>query len=262
MMKKALTFVVLLLFFSCSDKKEQIIEEETITEVDSIKDDSKNEKVFTWNTELCTNEGKYDSQKYTEAELEATYKLWWKSSSYLSLTVLPKNDEDFIETNIETLDKEYKVALERIETLKIVNEPYWIELKKKKIRGLNESYELKKLAIKAFADPKALIGNRFTAPCQEYAEALSSMDDELLLSTWKKMVEKQMEKNGSPEMVLSKFNRQNESSDRLIYARNQVMTYGWWNCANHVIYHFEDDGTPEKEFNKLFNTIKSECDEP
>jgi len=262
MIKKTLAFVVFLLFFSCSEKKEQLIEEEVVIEVDSIQDISVEEKVFVWTTELCTNEGSYNPKKYTEAELKATHKLWWELSSYLSLTVLPKNDDDLITADIEKLDKEYKEALERFETLKTVNEPYWIELKKKKIRGLNESYELKKLAIQAFADPKVLMGNRFTAHCQEYAEALSSMDDELLLSTWKKMVEKQMEKNGSPEMVLLKYNRQNESSNRLLYARNQVMTYGWWNCANHVIYHFEDDGTPEKEFNKLFVTIKSECDEP
>lgn len=260
--KNTLMTALLLLFFSCSEKKEQVISEETVIEVDSIRKTPLEEKIFKWDTELCTNEGTYDAQKYTEAELEATRKLWWELSGYINLDVLPRNDDDLIVATIESLDKEYDEALQRFENLKIINEPYWVELKKSKLRELNESYELKKIAIQAFNDPQVFMENRFADHCKEYAVALSSMDEELLLSTWKKMVEKQMEKNGSPEMVLAKFNNQNDSSKRLIYARNQVMTYGWWNCANHVIYHFNNDGRPEKEFNKLFKNVKSECDEP
>lgn len=127
---------------------------------------------------------------------------------------------------------------------------------------MNESYELKKIAIQSYSRPQILMENRFSKECQEYAIALSSMDDELLLETWRKLVQKQAEKNGAPDLLLQRFNQENASLYRLTYARNQVMTYGWWNCANHVIYHFEDDGTPAKEFEKLFSNVKSECDEP
>lgn len=42
----------------------------------------------------------------------------------------------------------------------------------------------------------------------------------------------------------------------------ELMTYGWWNCGNSKIKRVNDDGSMEKEFNKLFIHIKAECDEP
>lgn len=261
-MKKNIAFIVFLMILSCSEKKEHVIEEETISEIDSIQDHPSSEKIFKWNTELCTNEGSYDSNKYTASELTATYKLWWDSHGYLDLDVLPRNDDEFPTATIEKLDQEYNQGLKELQNLKVVNENYWLELKKNKIRELNERYELKKIALAASSRPQVLMENRFTEHCSEYAEALSSTDDELLIQKWTELVKKQMETNGSPERVLAKFNQQNASNRRLFYARNQLLTYGWWNCANKVIYHFEDDGTPQNEFEKLFSNIKKECDEP
>lgn len=261
-MRKNIAFIILFVIFSCSEKKEPIIPDETAAEIESVRELPSGEKIFKWNTELCENEGSYDSNKYTASELTATYKLWWDSHGYLGIDVLPRNDEEFPMTTIEKLDQEYGQALQELQNLKVVNENYWLELKKNKIRELNERYELKKIAINASSRPQVLMENRFTEHCSEYAEALSSMDDELLIQKWTELVQEQMERNGSPDRVLAKFNQQNASNRRLIYARNQLLTYGWWNCANHIIYHFEDDGTPQKEFEKLFKNIKKECDEP
>lgn len=261
-MKKNIAFIVFLMTISCSEKKQHVIEEETISEVDSIQDHPSGEKIFKWNTELCTNEGSYDSNKYTASELTATYKLWWDSHGYLDIDVLPRNDDEFPTATIEKLDQEYNRGLKELQNLKVVNENYWLELKKNKIRELNERYELKKIALAASSRPQVLMENRFTEHCSEYAETLSAMDDALLIQKWTELVKKQMETNGSPERVLAKFNQQNASNRRLFYARNQLLTYGWWNCANKVIYHFEDDGTPQNEFEKLFSNIKKECDEP
>ena len=262
MIKKVLILSMILLFFSCSEKKEQIIEEGTVSEVDSIKKSVSEEAVFEWITELCTNEGTYDAKKYTENELRDTYKLWWEMNGYLNTNALVRNKEDIGNLSLEKLDKEYNEKLQKFKSLNLVKEPYWEILRKNKIREMDESYELKKIAIQSHIRPELLMENRFTKECQEYAIALSSMDDELLLETWRKLFQKQAEKNGAPDLLLQRFDQENASSNRLEYARNQVMTYGWWNCANHVIYHFEDDGTPSKEFEKLFRNIKSECDEP
>lgn len=260
--KSTLKFLIFLTIISCSKNKKQIVEEESQNQVESAENEIETQKVFTWTTELCTIEGNYDSKKYTEAELKATYELWWKTQGYLNLDVTPSKDEDISQLSIEKLDREYNEKLRLFKSLKIVNEPYWLELKKNKIRELDESYELKVIAIKSYSHPEVLMENRFTEQCRDYAEALSSMDDELLLATWKKLVEKQMAANGSPERVLAKYNSENASENRLKIARRELMTYGWWNCANHVIYHFEDDGTPQKEFEKLFSNVKSQCDEP
>lgn len=256
------SFTIFFVMFGCSEKKEQIIEEEKVSEVDSIQDNSSDEKIFAWTTELCTNEGTYDSKKYTEEELNDTYKLWWGMSGYLNTNALVRNKEDIADLSLEKLDKEYKEKLQNFKSLNLIKAPYWEQLRKNKIREMNESYELKKIAIQSHIRPQILMENRFAKQCQEYAEALSSMNDELLLETWRNMVQKQAENNGAPDLLLQRFEQENASSNRLEHARNQVMAYGWWNCANHVIYHFEDDGTAAKEFEKLFSNIKSECDEP
>lgn len=259
--KKFLGALLLLAIFSCSEKKEKMIEEEN-TEIDSSTVVISKQSVFEWQNVLCTNEGTYNSEKYTVSQLKDTYKLWWQLQGYLNLDILSKKEGVIDTLTVEKLDKEYKERLQEFNNLKLVDEPYWQELKKNKLLELSESYELKKIAIQAYKHPQVLMENRFTKHCQEYALALSSQDDDLLLKTWQNLVEKQMEKNGAPDLMWQRFDQENASADRLIYARNQVMTYGWWNCANHVIYHFEDDGTPAKEFEKLFSDVKSECDEP
>lgn len=260
--KSTLKFLLFLTIIGCSENKKQIVEEEIQNQVESAETEIDTQKVFTWTTALCTIEGNYDPQKYNEAELKASYRLWWELQGYLNLDVTPSKEEDLANLSIEKLDKEYKEKLSLFKSLKVVNEPYWLELKENKIRELDESYELKTIAIKAYNHPEVLMENRFTEHCREYAEALSSMDDELLLATWKKLVEKQMATNASPERVWAKYISENASANRLTIARRELMTYGWWNCANHIIYHFEDDGTPEKEFEKLFSNVKSQCDEP
>lgn len=261
--KKFLGTLLLLAIFSCSEKKEKITEtEEENTEIDSTTVVITKQSVFEWQNALCTNEGIYDSEKYTEEELKDTYKLWWELSGYLNTNALVRNKEEIGDLSLEKLDKEYKEKLQKFKSLNLVKEPYWEQLRKNKIREMSESYELKKIAIQSHIRPQILMENRFTKQCQEYALALSSMDDELLLETWRNLVHKQAESNGAPDLLLQRFEQENASSNRLEHARNQVMTYGWWNCANHVIYHFDDDGTPEKEFEKLFNNVKSECDEP
>lgn len=265
MKNKIFQIVFLLAIFSCSEKKEENVvtnQENPSIEVDSTTVNPTKEAVFKWQTELCLKEGTYDSKKYTASELQATYELWWRFSGYLSYDVTPSKEEDVANLSVEILDEKYNESVLVFKNLKIINEPYWIQLKKNKMRELTESYELKKIAIQAYTNPQILMKNRFTEHCREYALALSSSDDELLLKTWKNLIERQMEKNGSPDRVLEKYNQENASSDRLFFARKQLMTYGWWNCANHVVYHFEDDGTPQNEFEKLFSNIKSECDEP
>jgi hypothetical protein len=61
---------------------------------------------------------------------------------------------------------------------------------------------------------------------------------------------------------MEKYNEKYNSKDRLIYAKIELMTYGWWNCSNSQIKRINNDGTMEKEFNKLFIHIETECDEP
>jgi hypothetical protein len=55
------------------------------------------------------------------------------------------------------------------------------------------------------------------------------------------------------------------SPDRLKFARVEVMSFGWWNCANEFIKYDQGDNGParEREFRKLFMRVRNlGCDEP
>ena len=127
---------------------------------------------------------------------------------------------------------------------------------------LEGSYQLRKITIEAYKDPQVLLNNQFTNYCKQYAEALSSNDSTKRLSTWKKLAEEQKEKNGNPEFFMKNFQEKFNSANKLVYAKIELMAFGWWNCANHQIPHIDRDGGMEEEFNKLFTNIKSACDEP
>ena len=59
------------------------------------------------------------------------------------------------------------------------------------------------------------------------------------------------------------YEQQLASPDKLNFALVEVMTFGWSNCANALIPSVEYDGTQDKEFKKLFKSVKKvSCDEP
>jgi len=54
-----------------------------------------------------------------------------------------------------------------------------------------------------------------------------------------------------------------DSPDKYKYARVEVMSFGFWNCANALIEREEYDGTHEEQFKKLFKRTRTiACDEP
>lgn len=84
-----------------------------------------------------------------------------------------------------------------------------------------------------------------------------------LLALWLEINRESRRKNLSPENVRNIYERQFNSPDKLLYARIEVMTYGWWNCANDFIEYDQDDDRYQREFKKLFTRVKTiGCDEP
>jgi hypothetical protein len=46
------------------------------------------------------------------------------------------------------------------------------------------------------------------------------------------------------------------------YARLEIMKFGWWNSANHVIPHVNKSYNYAEEFKRLLIDVDCECDEP
>jgi hypothetical protein len=219
--------------------------------------------VFSWNTELCENKGKFDPQQYTPEQLHNAYDLWFTYSGVaLETDGTVFQPEDIVKLDSVKLREEYEGKKSVLEAMKTVDRPYWQKLKQQRLRELEDEYELKKIAIEAYTRPEVLLNNRFAKPCGEYAQALASADTARLFGAWKALAEKQKAQNGSPEQFMERFYEKFRSDNRLEYAKVDLITFGWWNCANGTLTHVDRDEQMETEFRQLFTDIQSECDEP
>ena len=68
-------------------------------------------------------------------------------------------------------------------------------------------------------------------------------------------------KNGAPDVFWKRHNKLLTSDDKLLYAKLDLLGYGWNNCANNYVFHTDTSLEYENEFEKLFIKVTSECDE-
>lgn len=255
MKRSVLVLISSLLILSCSDKNRKVD-----NKLNSSKT-SDTTAVFIWATELCENTGTYDPKKYSKEQLKNTYDLWF---TFSGIALETNSNAHFIEEinqlSVSKLTSEY-LTKKTDYNREIIPSSFWNKIKTERLQELEDEYELKKISIEAYTKPSILLNNRFSKFCNEYAQVLSSNDTIKLLKAWKNLVENQKSKNGAPEKFMEKYNEKYNSKDRLIYAKIELMTFGWWNCGNSTIRRLNDDGSMEKEFNKIFINIKTECDE-
>lgn len=255
--------LVTLLAWSCASKASK--KNETASTPQSISDTANigSASTFIWTTELCENKGTYDSVKYSAAQLQNTYDLWFRFSGVaLETDGTASKPEEISKLDANKLAEEYQKQKKYFNQMVVVNLPYWQKLKEERIRELDNEYELKKITIESYGNPAILNTSRFSKSCPEFVNALTSKDTSVLMAFWKSFAEKQSLKNGSPESYMARFYESFNSENRLVYAKIDLITYGWWNCVNQSLPHRNRDEQVEAEFNKLFSSVKSECDEP
>ncbi len=252
MKKIVFIFFSSLIIFSCSKKKNT--DENTSNTSDTV-------ATYSWITEACEYTGEYNPQVTSKEQLDNTYELWF-GSSLLNTDATVFEPEDIKKLNTDTLTQEYSNMMNKYKTMKIVSIPFWEKLKEKHIQELQEEYKLKKITIEAYSNPSILIKNEYTQYCTDYAKILASNKPDEMLKAWKKLAEEQKLKNGSPDEFMKEFYIKYNSKDKLLYAKVELMAFGWWNCANEHITRTSRDSTDEQEFQKLFKNIKSQCDEP
>lgn len=263
MRKITLTIIISFFILSCVDKDKNAENKIVLSEKkDIITVNNDATAVFKWTTDLCDNIGTYDPKKYSEEELKNTYDLWFTFSGTALETNSNAHDvEDIEKLNIYKLMSEY-MEKKSLYNRKIVATSFWNKIKAEKLQELEDEYQLRKITIEAYSNPLVLLNNRYTEYCSEYANVLSANDTIQLLKSWYKLIEQEKSKNGSPERFMERFHEKYYSKDRLIYAKIELMTYGWWNCGNSKIKRVNNDETLVREFNRLFIDVKTECDEP
>ncbi len=220
-------------------------------------------KRFQWTTELCEYEGTYDAKKYTEAQLRNTLKLFAIGNFDIQTDATVWKYEEIKKLNVAALDKEYESKSTALKKLGIVKSAYWEALRERKLKELKQVYELSKLTMLAYNEPAKLKEAAFAKACvAKYSDPLIKGDDELL-AIWRTVNEDTRRNNGDSERIKKIFEAEYDSRDKYKYARVEVMSFGFWNCANALIEREEYDGTHEEEFKKLFKQTKTvACDEP
>ncbi|REC62660.1 hypothetical protein DRF65_09445 [Chryseobacterium pennae] len=270
-MRIAIMSIFLLVFLSCKKEKQPTSSTEPADsaqalsqKADTLTAVQPKQEVFQFVTELCDNKGYFDSNKYSKEEIKGTYKLWFELSGSLLDSPFVHNLKDLTEVRnnkdkiLAKLDKDFAERKAQIQNLKVVNTPYWQDIKKKTYEELVQTYEKLKTQTLAYSDPSVLLKND---KCKNFSKALNSTDDQMF-AEWKKLREEMSKTNGNPQRIMDEFNEQLGSSDNRDYALLDLITFGWGNCANDKIQRVSHDEKINNEFNALFIKIDSECDEP
>ncbi|MBS1794887.1 MAG: hypothetical protein JSS81_13590 [Acidobacteria bacterium] len=220
---------------------------------------------FRWETELCTLEGTYDAKTTTAERLRNTYRMHHSTDfdlDTIDATVFRWTDLGKLRT-LASLDAEYRRKRAALEKLRIVETPFWLEFRKKKLVALERDYRLAHASVQSYRKPEALREVTFADRCiANYANPLIAGGD-ALLAAWRTLNEEQRRQNGDPERVRREYEAQLASPDRLNYARVEVTTFGWWNCVNAEIDRGDENGSATKNFESLFKKVRQiRCDEP
>jgi hypothetical protein len=251
--KLTLLISSLLILFSCNSPK-------NIQKDDPFLNFSANDTsaIYEWSGPCCLTRGIYNPQKYSLKQLQSTYELVLPSISFNSAFIYKPSD--IAALSIEALDNEYSRVIDYYNELEVVPENYWLRLKEDRIREIKEEYELTRIKYIAFNDSSILENNRFSEHCKSFVNALTSSDTSILLNEWKSFIESKRETNANPNYMnefYSKFN----SNEKLLYAKIELLTYGWNNCANDLVFRIVEDEKASSEFDKLFKETEQDCED-
>lgn len=220
-------------------------------------------RIYQWDNGFCSYQSTYDAKKYTVEQLTDTGKLLTLNFFPNAIDPTPTKLADIKQLRVETLDAEYQQRTDDLKRLKIIKTTYWEALRQRHLRELREVYELSRASLLGYANPARLKDVKFAGACVEkYAAPLEKGGGELL-AAWLAVNQDSRKKNGSPERIENIYNEQFNSPERMQYAQNEVMRFGWWNCVNALIDREPDYPQIEREYKKLFvKTKQLECEEP
>jgi hypothetical protein len=217
--------------------------------------------VFMWQDGLCAYESKYNSRIYTEKQLRNCLEMI--NGSYFTIDHIPSvfRPIDIEELILDTLDNEFNKKVRKLKNLDLPNSTYWKELQSCILTELEQVYSLSRIAYLGYKDPRNLKQWNYQDPClKKHSDALINGGDSLL-KDWFELTTEHVKINSNPEKVWQTYHNQRSSKDSLDYAKVDVTTFGWWNCANKYIQRCQTHDT--KEFLKLFVKTKIiNCDEP
>lgn len=216
---------------------------------------------FEFDDGFCTYIGTYSTQKYTQTELQNTFNQL-VNSTYIKTESTAWKIQDIPKLSVAELEAECNSRLAQLDTLDIVDTEFWENARRTRIREISETCELKALTIIAYTYPDTLLAFSLNDSLSSFYRAALIHGGDQLLEAWRVLNEARKRNNASPEKVQAKFDAQFNSPQKMAYAELEVMQFGWFNCANGLIYR-DPPVDLWTEFEKLFIRIilKSECED-
>jgi hypothetical protein len=212
---------------------------------------------FVWYDEICSFQGAYNTSLYTERQLENTFQMWY--SRDFTMEIYQARGLNLDGSNkirpLASYDAEYARKSAALRKLEIVNTPYWLAYKQKKLKRLEQDYKFGRITAEAFTNPAALRKLTFAKLCvKKYAPLLVAGGDDLM-RFWRAGNEETIRKSDNPEQTRKDFENIYNSADKFEYARSKILGFDWWDCVSGAIRSGDDDDNPENNFAKLFTHV-------
>lgn len=220
----------------------------------SISSSYSQRNVFIWEEGLTEYTGKFDTTKFKLEEIETIYNYLCENHGELITIGNIWKIEQMDTATTKTIDDYYFKTRHILRTMKIPDGQFWDNLRISRERELFEVCEDNRLFILAIKNP-AILYEYYHEECAPEINALNG-DSTQLLKAWFDLKEKQKLKNCCPDRVEKEYQAEFHSKNRLLYARYEVMTYGWGNCMNQFVYYHPEDEQIQIEFEKLFVEVE------
>lgn len=215
------------------------------------------QEVFEWYEGSCLARAQIDSSKATYQQIQnAHYTLI--QASELSQPFLAYQPKDTAYLKVKGIRFECGNFVQELEQMEYPKGDYWANLKKMRLENIKEQCLLREKAVIALNQPKALKGTPYCKECSEYITALEK-GGKTLLNAWKMLHDKEMAGALDPNSINTAFEQRWNSPNQELWARIEVLRYGWWNCVleNQTVWF--DEAKYQREFKKLMTSIQLEC---
>ena len=209
---------------------------------------------FDWDDHMCSYHSVYDGKKVSAEELAGANDL---RANHRML-----RDRHFFGAHnlnptplLLALDSEFQALSGELKALRLPKAEIWEKIRQSEIVELTQIYTLMQVQYRSYDDPAILKTFPFHDSCMDAHAGAMIAGGDSLLRDWKRETARQAANNGSPKKIWETFAQQSKSPDKLLYARFEIMHFGWWNCAMAHVDMSETEYSSQarfEAFEKLF----------
>lgn len=215
------------------------------------------EYTFEWYEGSCLFNAQIDSTKANYQEVQNAHYTLIQASD-LSQPFLAYSPKDTAYLKVKNIQFECDNFLKELNQMEYPKGDYWTNIKKIRLANLKEQCLLREKAVIALNQPKVLKGTPYSKECAHYITALDK-GGKTLLSVWKEIHDKEVAEALDPAPIIRSFEQHWNSPDQELWARIEVLRYGWWNCILENQKVWFNEKQYHMEFKKLMTSIQSNC---